>query len=193
MRRTLLLAALLAAATILSCNSGGSGPVGGVDTVVEPELVPEDTVAPELVPADLSAEELPPVEDAGSDLAGPACDPGEGCFLDPCGDNGDCQSGWCVEHMGDAVCTSTCQEDCPVGWACQQVAGTDPDVVFICVSGHANLCKPCASGADCASLGGAEDVCVDYGVEGSFCGGACGADGECPWASPASRWRPPTA
>ncbi|MFH1533170.1 MAG: hypothetical protein ABIK09_20785 [Pseudomonadota bacterium] len=185
MRRTLILAVLLAAMSVLACHSEAPDPGGGVDTVVDPDLasgdVASDVLTGDQLPGDLLVEDLPPGADAAADTIGPACDPGEGCFLDPCGENADCQSGWCVEHMGDAVCTTTCQEDCPAGWACQQVAGTDPDVVFICVSAHANLCKPCAAVGDCASTGGAEDVCVDYGVEGSFCGGGCGADGECPW------------
>ncbi len=109
------------------------------------------------------------------------CAPGEGCFLDSCTDNGDCQSGWCVQHMGENVCSQTCQEECPAGWSCQQVAGTDPDVVYICVSDYANLCRPCTLNSDCTSTGGAEDACVVYGTEGSFCGGPCGDNDSCPW------------
>ena len=111
----------------------------------------------------------------------PECAPGDGCFLDPCADNGDCLSGWCVEHMGEKVCTSACQAECPSGWSCQQVAGTDPDLVFVCVSDFANLCRPCAQGSDCKSVGGADDVCVDYGAEGASCGGTCAVDDDCPW------------
>jgi hypothetical protein len=109
------------------------------------------------------------------------CEAGEGCFLDQCTENGDCQSGWCVEHMGEGVCTESCQEECPPGWKCKQVAGTDPDVVYICVSGFANLCRPCAMSGDCTSSGGADDACIDYGSAGSFCGGACVEDDDCPW------------
>jgi len=108
------------------------------------------------------------------------CLPGEGCFLDPCELNSDCQSGWCVEHMGDGVCSDFCQEECPPGWTCKQVAGTGPDLIFVCVSDVANLCKPCGSSSDCKSIGGVDDVCVDYGDEGAFCGGACDENGECP-------------
>ena len=139
---------------------------------------------------DESATDAPvPIDDVGFELIfdvseddaplQPGCEPGEGCFLDPCQENGDCQSGWCVDHMGDAVCTISCQEECPPGWSCQQVAGTDPDLVFVCVSNVANLCKPCASGNNCKSVGGAEDVCLDYGAEGSFCGGGCVSDDDC--------------
>lgn len=111
----------------------------------------------------------------------PQCEPGEGCFLDPCESNEDCLSGWCVGQMGEDVCTIQCQSECAPGWSCEQVPGTIPDVVWICVSAHANLCLPCASGADCKGAAGVDDVCVDYGEEGSFCGGACAQDADCPW------------
>ena len=110
---------------------------------------------------------------------GPACEPGDGCSGDPCKDKSDCLSGWCIEHMGDGICTQSCAEECPAGWSCQDV-GTGPDVVSICVSAFANLCKPCSAAADCKSTG-ADDVCLDYGASGSFCGGACADDVECPW------------
>lgn len=115
----------------------------------------------------------------------PECEAGEGCFLDPCSANSECQSGWCVEHLGDGVCTQICQEECPEGWSCQQVAATGPDVVFICVSDFANLCKPCANDSDCDAIGSA-DSCLPYGPDGNYCGGSCddpsGEDPqECPW------------
>ena len=109
------------------------------------------------------------------------CEPGAGCFGDNCSNNGECQSGWCVDHMGEGTCTQACQAECPPGWSCQQVAGTEPDVIYICVSEFANLCRPCAGANDCHSTGGAEDACISYGSEGSFCGGTCEDDEECPW------------
>lgn len=109
------------------------------------------------------------------------CQQGEGCFLDKCDDNSQCQSGWCVENMGEGVCSQLCQDECPPGWSCQHVAGSDPDVLYICVPNYVNLCRPCSTGNDCKSLVGTEDVCLDYGSEGSFCGGACGQTEECPW------------
>jgi cysteine-rich repeat protein len=115
------------------------------------------------------------------EVVGPECLPGEGCFLDPCQENGDCLSGWCVEHLGDAVCTQSCQEECPPGWSCKQTGSGGPDVAFVCVSNVANLCKPCAGGADCKSVGGNDDLCVSYGTQGSFCGGSCATDNDCPW------------
>jgi hypothetical protein len=131
--------------------------------------------------------ELPPTIDQWTfdswtkETEEPACDAGEGCFLDPCIENVDCLSGWCVEHMGDDVCTITCSEECPPGWRCKQVSGSGADVLFACVSDHAALCKPCASGGECADTTGGQGVCLDYGDEGAFCGGACTGDSDCPW------------
>lgn len=109
------------------------------------------------------------------------CAPGEGCFLDPCDENTDCLSGWCVDHMGAGVCSQGCSEECPPGWGCKPVGAAEPDLVYVCVSNYANLCRPCGSGESCKSVAGAEDVCVDYGIEGFFCGGGCTSDEDCPW------------
>ncbi|MBM4354583.1 MAG: hypothetical protein FJ109_12475, partial [Deltaproteobacteria bacterium] len=143
---------------------------GGVGEVAE---LPEPDIGPELPPVELPHE-------VAEETGGPACAPGEGCFLDSCDENAACQSGWCVDHMGAGVCTIACEEDCPPGWSCQQV-GSGPDVTYVCIANHANLCRPCGSGDNCKSPGGAEDVCVDYGAEGSFCGGVCETDEDCPW------------
>ena len=112
------------------------------------------------------------------DLAG--CQ-GGGCFGDKCAGNEKCQSGWCVQHMGEGVCTQECTEECPAGWSCRQLEGVEPDVVFVCVSDFANLCLPCVTGDACKTAAGADDVCVSYGEAGNFCGGSCGEKLECPW------------
>ena len=155
------------------------------DVIAETSL-PETVVFPETVAPETSPEDIPAADQADDDVGPqPACDPGEGCFLDECQENADCLSGWCIEHMGQKVCTSTCQEECPQGWMCSQVGASDPDVVFICVSDFANLCRPCNEAADCAGTTGSEDACVSYGEGGNFCGGACdsslGEGKECPW------------
>ena len=135
--------------------------------------------------AELNVNELPPEVFIGdgseNDGAFLECEPGTGCFLDPCDANDDCLEGWCVEHMGDSVCTQLCQEECPPGWLCKQAGTGSPDLAWICVSSHAHLCKPCVDAADCQGVGGTEDVCLDYGEKGSFCGGLCGSNDECPW------------
>ncbi len=151
------------------------------DTTAETEVadIPAvEDILPEVLAIDVPGETF--TFDSVEPEVGPLCEAGEGCFLDPCADNEDCLSGWCVEHMGEAVCTQSCVDECPPGWECRQIAG-GVDIVYICVSRHANLCRPCSSGGDCDGAGGTEDVCVDYGLEGSFCGGACTADEDCPW------------
>ena len=180
MKRFLAILAVLTAAC-------GGGQIVETDVNVDLRAVPE-------VVADGS------VADTGPDLAfdtwnvdladgwlvdlvkdlGSLCNPGEGCFLDPCKNNSDCLSGWCVEHLGAQVCTISCQDECPPGWSCRHVAGTEPDLVYVCASPFANLCKPCIAGADCKSVGGTDDVCVEYGSDGDFCGGSCSAEQPCP-------------
>ncbi len=171
---------------LLAACSGGGSTVSTED--VAPDSAADATA--DGVTEDGGFDPLDAGADAPPDLAFdvapdapplPECDPGEGCFLDPCAGNGDCQSGWCVEHMGEGVCTKTCQDDCPSGWSCRQAGADGPDVVFICISDVANLCKPCAANADCKSVGGADDLCLDYAAEGSFCGGLCEGPGDCPW------------
>ena len=186
MRKTCLALVLL----LFACSTGGGtidlggAPDVALETVAKSDITVEVGVV-DIAGADATeiafAETL---EVALEEVILPGCEPGEGCFGDLCDDNSDCQSGWCVQHMGEGVCSTQCQEECPAGWSCQQVAGTEPDVVYICVSAHANLCRPCAESGDCKSVGGADDNCIDYGFEGSFCGSPC-ADGEgtqeCPW------------
>jgi hypothetical protein len=186
MHRHIVLAAYLA--MILGCSTGAQTVL--LDASSQPD---GHQVADQNGPADAGSDLAPAKDNVSpadqfdllfadsSDTSSLGCLPGEGCFLDKCDENDDCLSGWCVEYLGEGVCSQTCQAECPDGWECQQVAGTIPDVVYICVSNHANLCRPCASGNDCKSIGGAEDVCVDYGDAGSFCGGTCGTDDDCPW------------
>ena len=145
-----------------------------------------NTEAPDVPIADFGSVEIGPSSiDNGatpSDSAiRPACAPGDGCFLDQCSENGDCQSGWCIDHLGDPICTTACFDECPPGFACTAVTGTGTDVTWICLSNATHLCRPCTSASDCASATGAEDVCVDYGPQGSFCGAPCASSAHCPW------------
>jgi cysteine-rich repeat protein len=183
-RAKILLTTVLSLLLLGSCNGGttitpdGDG-VGGVDTTpdVGDVSVGVDSDVGEGV--DLDLDQVDPM-DLVMDIE-PLCEPGTGCFLDPCSENTDCLSGWCVTHLGTGVCTQTCQEDCPAGWSCQQVAGTDPDVVFVCISDFATLCVPCAGASDCGDVGGPQAACVVYGEsEGAFCGGGCDGDDDCP-------------
>jgi hypothetical protein len=142
------------------------------DVIIFAETGSEDTASETLSP------DLKIIDDTEPQ---PGCEPGEGCFLDPCSENDECLSGWCVEHMGQKVCSQTCEEECPEGWSCLQVGAGGRDVVFICVSSFPNLCRPCTAAADCEGVSGTEDACVAYEGEGAFCGGSCGVDDACPW------------
>jgi hypothetical protein len=175
---------------VLGCSVGCFGAAcSGGGTVLEPDLGVPDTAdvrsAPDLVDVwvpDVPTE-LPPLDDVLPDPGevGPECFAGSGCFGEPCQEGADCLSGHCVEHMGEAVCTRFCEEECPAGFTCKLLAETMPDATYICVSLHPNLCKPCSINSDCKSYGATDDVCVGYGAEGSFCGGTCALDSDCPW------------
>ena len=166
------------------CSLGCSGKVGDMAADFEAEAT-LDAKSEEVIiqtdAVDTSADSFDLRGDHNVEIPVLACDPGEGCFMDKCAQNSDCDSGWCVDNMGEGVCTNLCEEECPPGWNCAQIAGSAPDVVFACVSNYANLCRPCNVGKDCESLGGAEDVCVDYGDVGSFCGGKCSETSPCPY------------
>ncbi len=182
------LLALIAALLTTAC-SADSGVVEKDDMKAPTDGQTLEDSTPDISQETSSKEILPPAEETDiwffeaveEATEGPVCEPGEGCFLDPCAGNEECLSGWCVGHMGEEVCTIQCESECPPGWSCQQIPGTAPDVVFVCVSDHANLCLPCATGNDCKGSAGEAAVCLDYGDEGSFCGGTCVTDEDCPW------------
>ena len=121
--------------------------------------------------------DIEPVNDADAESK-LVCEPGAGAFGCECRDGADCLSAYCVMHLGDFVCTRACEPACPDGWRCGQVSATDPTA--LCVSKHPYLCLPCGASDECHDVGGTE-VCVVYGpAQGSFCGGECETDSDCP-------------
>ena len=131
--------------------------------------VPEVAVELELIPVDATPD--------AETMAG--CEPGTGCFLDPCQEHADCLFGPCLEYLGDKTCSQTCIEECPAGFLCEQLQGFEPDILFACISPHSLLCRPCLSSSDCTPIGGSDGLCIRYGGEGDFCGGDC-TQNECP-------------
>ena len=97
----------------------------------------------------------------------------------PCSENQDCDSGLCVENYGGSVCTDFCVEQCPKGWACKNVSGSGPDVIYACVPTAVDLCTPCTVNTDC---GGTDDVCVRFDGDSDFgyCGITCDTGSDCP-------------
>ena len=121
----------------------------------------------------------------GDQDGGPAVDPwvwceDEGAFGCECSEDSDCNSNWCVEWSEGQVCTVDCVEECPLGWSCEMMPGSDP--VFLCLPLYANLCRPCNEDADCGVEGiGGANYCLDHGADGGFCGGFCEPEGlKCP-------------
>lgn len=125
--------------------------------------LPEDTSRPDAQ------------EDAGADT------PEGGQIGDPCDDESDCSSGFCVEVAegnGQRVCTGFCDpnaDTCPEGWVCTAVVNNEADRVFLCFPERDFLCHECSSDSDC---GGLSDRCLDF-IDGRFCGRAC-SERPCP-------------
>jgi hypothetical protein len=99
-------------------------------------------------------------------------------FGEPCQENTDCESGFCVESYKSKVCSQLCTENCPDGWVCAQITNTLPDITFACVPTIKDLCKPCSDAKQCGSV---LDLCVAVGPEDTtHCATQCESDAGCP-------------
>ena len=92
----------------------------------------------------------------------------------PCQDNGECESGFCVEGTFGGVCTQQCVEECAEGWHCKGLSGMGPDLIFLCVPDTKKLCYPCELDAQCG--GG---LCISM-EDGDFCTYSCDEASKCP-------------
>ncbi len=173
-----ILALLILLLSASACDDSGLVNSGaGEDGLTSPELGPdvsgidaaqEDASQPDTTEPDLEAEDTTPIS---------TCEPGEGCFGEPCTNADDCLSGICTMHLGDQVCSKTCDEACPQGWACTLV-GAGGDGQYVCLSTFSHLCLPCESSEGCTA--DKPNACVKYQDGTSFCGGACDVDTPCP-------------
>ena len=81
-------------------------------------------------------------------------------------------------------CAEPCDGDseCPDGKACHTLTDENGNPAKFCIEPHASLCYPCHTHTDCnPSTSGTQNLCISNGTEGSFCGGACQANGvDCP-------------
>ena len=98
---------------------------------------------------------------------------GKGEFGDPCAQNLDCCSGFCVESNEGAVCTQECVENCPDGFVCKSILNFYPDLVFACVPNVARLCQACKADFQCN-----EGKCEEF-EDGKFCVTDC-SETPCP-------------
>jgi hypothetical protein len=111
---------------------------------------------------------LPPVADAAP--------PAGGEFGEPCEENADCLSGFCVDALaGGRMCTRRCG-DCPDGYECDLIDNTGADRTFVCLVDRPDLCEPCDTDLDCDDNA---DLCLRIG-NGFYCGEDCASDGACP-------------
>jgi len=183
MRRAIL-AVLVGAFLLIGCGSSvGSGDDLSGHDLVTPDGGDADAI-PDIPPIDVKdggddeGIDVPPIDvppEQDEDQIG--CGGQPGC---KCTDNGDCQTGLCIEDMNGQFCADTCVESCAdEGFRCMLVlVGGEP--AYYCIPRYVNLCRPCRTNADCkADVGTDADLCVDQGPEGSYCGADCSAQ-SCP-------------
>jgi hypothetical protein len=146
-----------------AADSGDSGAFTDAVSVPDVMVQPETTQADVILSEDVSE-------------PGP-CETGFGCFEDPCGGPEDCNSGICTQHLGDKICSKTCDVSCPDGWSCGLVGGSG-DGQYVCISNFSHLCLPCDTTEGCS--GHSPNACIVYPEGGSFCGGTCDLETPCP-------------
>ena len=158
-----------------ACAADSSSRLGDqdvVDTTLGDSAGRDGAGRPDADPGDATATDTDTAESDAADT--PA---GGGTFLDPCGEDSECLSGYCVLFDGARVCTEFCfDEGCEEGWECRFVSGVGSDTVRICVPDRETLCSPCETDLDCGGFG---DLCVRVG-DGGFCARDCQATQECP-------------
>jgi hypothetical protein len=96
---------------------------------------------------------------------------------DPCSSNDECETWWCV--FGE--CVDVCIDECEAGFACIQAPGV-MEPLYLCLPENPTLCSPCSSDEDCQIYGALDSqsaYCIDYGIEGAFCGNGCTDDDSC--------------
>ncbi len=109
----------------------------------------------------------------GTDTGGDELPPD---FNQPCENNEQCTTGFCIEGPDGKVCSKACVLDCPDDWECEGVQNFGSDLTYICVPKFAALCSTCESNADC---GGSKSRCVDVPPEGMHCTRECSLNEPC--------------
>ncbi|HIA01633.1 MAG TPA: hypothetical protein EYN66_06940 [Myxococcales bacterium] len=150
-----------------SCGDESQGSSTGSEDGTADESTIDGLVIPEAGTPDVGPEEV--------------YVPEPGKFGYPCDENNDCDDEWCIATADGKVCTQTCIDECPQGWACEQVSATGNDLIYACVPNYAQLCNPCSTHEDCIEFSSqAGNLCIDHGPLGKFCGAKCTASNDCP-------------
>ncbi len=178
-----LICALLTAA----CSNDSTGTVAA-PTDIAPDVTSNDLAAPPDAQTDVydfdegtDATGSDSFGDSGSDTLGDVgsgeCPGGPFCT---CTQDTQCDSGACITTANGKQCSKTCggASTCPIGWECQLYGAVDP--VSMCLPKQVSLCSPCKAHSDCQAGGDKTAWCLDYAVDGKFCGATCASDGDCP-------------
>ena len=148
-------------------------------TTSDPGLPPDVGIG-ETGDADLGNNPDPGAPDDGE--TGPCT----GCMGDPCSENSDCLSAFCLEGPNGLECTDSCVDSCPMGYTCKPVGGEGEDVSFVCVYKHLRYCYPCNEDGECGHplVPSLDNRCLPVDeISGSFCATDCVSDEECPTGS----------
>jgi len=184
------LVALLLTTALTSAGACSSGATGDGGASLDGSAGGSDTARDAAMEIRLSQDVPPPRETRGDDIKDPVGAPDgdagprdagadAGFPFEPCVDNSDCPSGFCVPTAHGSACTTTCVDTCPAGWVCRPV-GLSPDILYLCVDPNLVLCRPCLDSGDCAEArAGLDGFCAPAGPDGAFCGTACRGD-DCP-------------
>jgi len=175
MNRDALGLVLAASLALVSCAEPNDGALDGVGPGQDPGA---DAGRDAQATADQGGER-PIDQGTGTDLRPDATtdvytEPELAGFLDPCDQDADCLSGYCVPYEEGRLCSRPCNDDCPAGWECRRVASEGGDLVAICFWLPV-LCLTCDESEECGEV---DDLCLAIG-DGTFCGRDC-ADRECP-------------
>jgi hypothetical protein len=168
-------------------TSGGVDVQFSIDIHQSGDGSPSDTLVDLSQPSDVPAADAS-IGDSAPDVGSPGSDevvngtcefpasPQDGEAGAACKVDGDCNSGICVNTVSGKVCSYTCFDCCPSGFACKPYGGSSGNLV--CQAVGVDLCRPCNKDAECQKNGSGA-LCVNYGDAGSFCGSACSGDGDC--------------
>ena len=192
-----LVSSILCSCALIFGGCAGETPVSGAGTTGEDSSgfdlgslseLPgnhDDSIASDVILVDSGTSDVSGPADVISTDAGPS-DAGcseAGCA---CSDNGQCDSGFCLEVDNGKQCAALCGSGCAQGFACSQVASSGGDIVNVCTPAFPRLCEPCGADSDCNNvLGGTNNRCAPYrdgsnSLLGNFCAPACTGPANCP-------------
>ena len=126
---------------LLCMGCGNAGPQGQTIDTVGDNDTPLDTTLSDVT--DVTDGEIVPSKDTTTspdNIQEDSDEPVNDDFGEPCEENPDCDSTYCINTSNGKKCTSTCVEECPAGWSCEEVEQGGSDITFICIPTKTALC-----------------------------------------------------